>query len=1019
MVVFAQSEPLTFSMLLFNNTRRTLGALAALMAFSLSCDSSSAPDPDPGSDTSLQLSTITASQPSIVADGKTTSQITVSLKDAQGASIGKSGGVVTITSTRGTVGAVSDQNNGTYAATLTSSTAAGASIVSAAVGGAALSNTAIVNFIAGPAASIAVANASSNGQSAVVGSTVANPPSVKVTDANNNSVQGITVTFAVASGGGSITGATQTTDASGVATVGSWRLGNNAGTNTLTATVTVPASSQVIGASTLADLIVTFTATATAGSAGSITINGGNAQTAVAGSAVATAPSVKVTDGSGNPVSNTTVNFIVASGGGSVTGASATTNASGVAAAGSWILGDIAGENTLTAGAVGLSGSVMFTATGIAGPAASIALANPASNNQSAPAGSAVAIAPSVKVVDAKGNGVQGVAVTFAVASGGGTVTGASATTDASGVAQVGLWTLGSAAGANSLTATAGSLTGSPVTFNATGTAGAAGSLTIVSGNGQSATAGAAVAVAPSVKVTDGGGNVVAGATVTFAVATGGGSVTGASTTTNASGIATAGSWTLGTVAGANTLTATTSGLSAVTFTATGTAGAAALITINAGNNQVATAGTVVATPPSVKVTDANGNVAAGAGVTFAVATGGGGITGATGSTNASGIATVGSWTLGAAGPNSLTATLNGVSGQSVTFNATATALAGLGLSISGRVERSETITVTVTDNGTTLPPASVTLTLVPADGGTVNSDGTIKLLKTGSLTINAQANTHTGSSTITVAQPPLIVFDLVRNFSRQVWQVAIDGGDLVQLTTVGSDNQHPSRVGSKLVFAGARNGRAFDIFSINLSNSIETQLTNTTWADLDPNLSPNGDRLTYWSSETGLGRAIYSNADGSGVGFVDDISNNTGAVEVSPSWSPGSDKIILSSSASGGTLDLWIQNSLGGFATKMPAPVNTSSAEINPVWNSAGKIAFHTTRAGPNEIWLTDPTGATATKLTDGAQPSWLPDGRLVFSRFTGTTGSLFWIDPANPSVVHPIDVGGGDAQRPSGVLP
>jgi len=126
-------------MLLFNNTRRTLGALAALMAFSLSCDSSSAPDPDPGSDTSLQLSTITASQPSIVADGKTTSQITVSLKDAQGASIGKSGGVVTITSTRGTVGAVSDQNNGTYAATLTSSTAAGASIVSAAVGGAALS----------------------------------------------------------------------------------------------------------------------------------------------------------------------------------------------------------------------------------------------------------------------------------------------------------------------------------------------------------------------------------------------------------------------------------------------------------------------------------------------------------------------------------------------------------------------------------------------------------------------------------------------------------------------------------------------------------------------------------------------------------------------------------------------------------------------------------------------------------------------------------------------------------------
>jgi protocatechuate 3,4-dioxygenase beta subunit len=906
-------------MLLFNNTRRAIGAVAAVIAFSLSCDSSSGPDPEPGSDTSLQLSTVTASQASIVADGKTTSQITVSLKDAQGASIGRSGGVVTISASRGSVGAVSDQNNGTYTATLTSSTTAGPSVVSAFVGGATLSNTATVNFIAGPAASITVANASSNGQTAAVGSTVPNPPSVKVMDANANPVQGATVAFAVATGGGTITGATQTTDASGVATVGSWRLGNTAGTNTLTATVTVPAASQIIGASAHADLIITFTATATAGAAGSIAINGGNGQTAIAGSAVAIAPSVKVTDGSGNPVSGTTVNFLIGNGGGSVTGGSAITNASGIATVGSWILGDIAGTNTVTAAAVGLSGAVTFTATGVAGPAASIAIANSASNNQSAPAGTAVAIAPSVKVVDAKGNPVQGVAVSFAVASGGGSITGGNATTDASGIAQVGSWTLGSAGGSNSLTATSGSLAGSPVTFNATGTT-----------------------------------------------------------------------------------------------------GAAALITINAGNNQFATAGTVVAVPPSVKVTDANGNAVAGAGVTFAVTTGGGNITSGAAVSNTSGIAAVGSWTLGAAGPNSLTATLNGVSGQSVTFNATATAFLGLGLSLSGRIERSETITVTVTQNGTTVPASSVTLTVVPADGGIVNADGTIKLLKTGSLTINAQANTQSGSATINVAQPPLIVFDLASNLSIQVWQVAIDGGDLVQLTNVGSANQHPSRVGSKLVYAGTRNGRKFDIFSLDLSTSVETQLTSTTWDDLDPNLSPNGNRLVYWSpTDTGLGRAIYSNADGSNAGFVDDISNNTGAIEVSPSWSPGSDKVILSASGLSGSLDLWIQNSLGGFATRMPSTVNTSFAELNPVWNSAGKIAFHTNRSGTNEIWLTDPTGAAATKLTDGAQPSWLPDGRLVFARFTGTSGSLFWIDPLNPSVVHAIDVGGGGAQRPSGVFP
>jgi hypothetical protein len=75
-----------------------------------------------------------------------------------------------------------------------------------------------------------------------------------------------------------------------------------------------------------------------------------------------------------------------------------------------------------------------------------------------------------VLVRDQVGQPMAGVQVTFAVTAGGGTLTGATATTSAAGVATVGSWTLGPAAGQNTLTATAGSL--SPVTFNATGTVG-------------------------------------------------------------------------------------------------------------------------------------------------------------------------------------------------------------------------------------------------------------------------------------------------------------------------------------------------------------------------------------------------------------------------------------------------------------------------------------------------------------------------------------------------------------------
>jgi hypothetical protein len=56
--------------------------------------------------------------------------------------------------------------------------------------------------------------------------------------------------------------------------------------------------------------------------------------------------------------------------------------------------------------------------------------------------------------------------VTF-TPSGNGGVTGSPATTNASGIATVGSWTLATPAGANTLTATAGALT---VIINATGT---------------------------------------------------------------------------------------------------------------------------------------------------------------------------------------------------------------------------------------------------------------------------------------------------------------------------------------------------------------------------------------------------------------------------------------------------------------------------------------------------------------------------------------------------------------------
>ena len=283
----------------------------------------------------------------------------------------------------------------------------------------------------------------------------------------------------------------------------------------------------------------------------------------VAGASVTPLPSVIVKDQHGSPMGGVTVTFTVASGGGSVTGETVATDAAGIATVGSWTLGSVVGENVLNATSGSLAG-IAFTATSAAGAAASVT--RNAGDNQTAPAGSTVPIPPSVIVKDAGGNPKSGVTVTFAVVSGGGSLTGGSAVTNASGIATVGSWTLGGSAAVNSLSATVAGL--APVTFTASSVAGAAASILKNAGDNQTASAGSTVPIPPSVIVRDANGNPKADIPVTFAVVSGGGSVSGATTATNASGIATVGSWTLGGVGGLNTLSATVAGLPPVTFTA-------------------------------------------------------------------------------------------------------------------------------------------------------------------------------------------------------------------------------------------------------------------------------------------------------------------------------------------------------------------------------------------------------------------------------------------------------------------
>src|SRR5581483_3709303 len=388
-------------------------------------------------------------------------------------------------------------------------------------------------------AATTIAVAAGDNQSQTVNQNVSTAPKVLVTDQYGNPVSGVAVTFAVGSGGGSLTGAAQSTGATGAASVGSWKLGTTAGANTLTAT-----------SAGLAGSPITFNATGTADALDHLVISPASSSIdADTGSQSFTAEGRDQFDNTLGDVTSSTT-FTVP--GGSCVAAVCTVTT--------------AGTYTVTGTMLGAHGTASLTVT--AGAATTLSVNG--GNNQTATVNTTVGTDPSVLVTDQYGNPVGGVPVTFAVASGGGSLTGANATTDATGVASVGSWTLGTSAGANSLTASVSGLTS--VTFDATGVSDVAANVAVSAGDGQTATVHTNVGTAPVALVTDQYGNPVAG--VTFSVASGGGSVTGASATTDASGLATVGSWKLGTAAGSNSLTAAVTGLTSATFHATGTAGA-------------------------------------------------------------------------------------------------------------------------------------------------------------------------------------------------------------------------------------------------------------------------------------------------------------------------------------------------------------------------------------------------------------------------------------------------------------
>jgi hypothetical protein len=527
----------------------------------------------------------------------------------------------------------------------------------------------------GTAASITATRG--NNQGGTVGAALADSLQVRVLDKAGRPVPSQPVAWTVVAGGGSVAPASSTTDGNGYAGA-SWTLGSGAGTQQVRA--------KPNGNGAPDNLQAIFSATAGASTAATLVKIAGDSQTAVAGSVLPDSLVVRVTDASGNPVADIPVTWSL-TGGGAVSSTSLPTGADGRSAV-ARTLGAAAGMQTTTASANGLNGSpIEFTSTATVGSAGRLVITRQPSS--SAASGAAFATQPTIQIQDANGNAVAlaGIAVQAGMASnpGAGSLIGnTTASTNASGLATFSNLGISGPAGSYTIgfsVPNRDDISGTPPSSAIVISAGAATQLQFSVQPSNVAT-GSPITPAVKVRIEDAQGTLVTSATnnVTIALGSnpGGASLSGTKVVAASGGIATFSGLSLDRPGNGYTLTASGSGLSGDASSAFNvTTGAATGIAANSSTTLSGTVGSPVSPVPSVKVTDGSGNGVSGVTVTFAVTEGGGTVSGATPTTDGSGIATVGSWTLGTSagsGNNKLTATASGLSGSPVTFTASAAA---------------------------------------------------------------------------------------------------------------------------------------------------------------------------------------------------------------------------------------------------------------------------------------------------------------------------------------------------------
>jgi TolB protein len=252
---------------------------------------------------------------------------------------------------------------------------------------------------------------------------------------------------------------------------------------------------------------------------------------------------------------------------------------------------------------------------------------------------------------------------------------------------------------------------------------------------------------------------------------------------------------------------------------------------------------------------------------------------------------------------------------------------------------------------------------------------------------------------------PTKVVFTSNRTGFYHVYIMSIAGTEQTQLTFGSVDDLDPaiSPRGDRIAFVANRGVTGnLELYTMNVDGSTLIQRTSDSGDETDPSWSPNGRYIAFCFAVGGGDRSIY----------VYDTLNSTFTLVASvgdnqnPSFHPDGQHIVFGSDRNG-SYDIYRANWIIGEPSVFRLTFDPEDAGDPSYSPGGGRICFVMYRAGLPQVFTMAATGTDIVQLTsnlsENFDPHYTPDGNsIVWTVFTFGVGEIFRMRTDGTDVVN-----------------